>query len=269
MATNAKFKLDGTQYDFEKDAEVVKYGSGTLKTALDNLKSVRMTGFGKQLLTADADDFRRLLQVGKNYFVDEAKSNDWRGFAAISSAQKKFGNYSLKVSNNGLSSSPIYFGGDPFTISFWAYLAKTSDDVWLFRTTGASNSFGLVYKFFYSYVVDLYAGTTSASQIYSFSSYNATANFSIGDSNSFTAAWHHFELTYDGSAIRYYRDGALKRTYTTKVAREGRRIIFGTAPAYIDSVRILDGVCGTGKKASKVYALSDYPNNTVALLNFV
>lgn len=267
MATNAKFKLDGTQYDFEKDAGVVKYGSGTLKTALDNLSSVRLSPFGKQLLNADADEFRRLLQVGKNYFVDEAKSNDWRGFAAISSAQKKFGNYSLKVSNNGLSSSPIYFGGDPFTISFWARYssAGTFFKVWGMTTSFAFENIipGTTTSDYY-YFLRFYTGTTAANNQQH--TIDSTKIFQVTHQTLNT--WRNYEITYNGSALKVFVDGVLHWNISTTVAREGRRIAFGTAPAYIDSVRILDGVCGTGKKASAAYALSDYPNNTVALLNF-
>lgn len=260
MAKNAKFKLDGTQYDFEKDASVVTYGEGKLNTALNGLQEVRTTGFGRQLLSADEEDFRRLLEISKEDIWDEVQ-NRWNGGARRSSTQKKFGTYSLYVGTSNLYTD-VVFGGQPFTISFWAYFNSVLYDTHMFRAIGLNRSFAYYFSPLGSSFYAVYTGTTSPT------------THQLSAVRPDTKTWHHFELDYNGSTMYSFCDGAkMTSTYSFSITvpREVRRIYLGSFAGYVDSFRILDGKClhtAAFTAPSSAYKFESYPDETISLLNF-
>ena len=228
---NAKFKFNGEQWDFEKDAAAVTYGDGTLKTALDKLTNV--SDFGKKLLAADEAEFKRLLNISTETFWDECQnrfiSNNG---ATTSTAQGKWGTKSLRCTSKKsvFSQDYIEFGGNPFTIAFWVRLdSSVAENAWIFRAIGTKRSFGIQKVTASSNIAFAY-GTTSATTQENCGGYTA-------------ATWLHIEIGYSGGTLYYFLDGSFRGWTSLTVAREARRLYFGPAACYIDEFRLVDGRC--------------------------
>ena len=235
-----------------------------MDAALSNAGSSRISPFGRQLLQADEAEFKRLLRISTDTFVDEG-GNSWRNYAAALSAdQVKFGTQSLLTTSGTIQSAhPLTFGDDPFTVSCWAYLGTASDTGWIFRAYGTQASFGF-YRGKTNNVTDWwikpYGGTTALAALGS--TYKSiTRN-----------KWYHFELTYNGNgSVKFFLNGALMYTWSKTINREARRIIWGYQAGYIDECRILDGICehtAAFTRPSDKYSFDDYPDNTLVLLHF-
>ena len=235
---NTDFKVGGQELRFATSAENVKYGSGTVKDALDDIKSFDTSGmseFGKKLYAADEKEFKRLLEISSEGIWDEGQTR-WQGTAIVTDDTTAHGGKVLSLDESNLqTAAPVTFGGDPFTISLWAYI-NSNDSGNVFRALGTTCSFGLVcYKYTTSvvaYCVDLYGGTTSCSKIWSTGRPdNATSNKN----------WNHFELDYDGvGSLKYFLNGNLKRTWSKTIAREPRRLFFGAFASYVDDFELVD-----------------------------
>lgn len=252
MAKNAKFKFDDEEYHFEKDADVIKYGDKKLSTALNELAPVKSTGFGRQLLAADEADFRRLLEVGKEYFWDECQ-NRWTGTPKLSTAYKKFGESSAYLGSSGLYTN-LVIGGNPFTISFW--MRPSSNTGTFFRAIGAAQSFGFTLND--KGYGGIYYGTTSASTV--------AGGGMISPPS--TGTWHHVEFTYTGGTLRLFIGGTLKHTFGYTVSRENRRIQFPSFSGYVDEFRIIDGRCLHTAAFTPPTSAYTRVGDTVSLLHF-
>lgn len=226
-----------------------------------------MTPYGKKLLLAkDANEFKRLLEISSEGIWDECQ-NRWQGGAYLSAADAKFGTKSLCTTGQTLqTAAPITFGGDPFTISFWAKksTSSTSQTFNVLRALGHARSFGLQIQPY----LDVVYGTTSVSSSY----LRIAVNYP-------TTSWVNYEFCYDGAGKLYCFWNGSKSTLngggdnpiSMTIAREPRRIILGAFAGYFDELRIIDGVCehtAAFTPPSTGYSLSDYPNNTAALLHF-
>lgn len=255
----SQYKMNGNQYDFEKDAAAVLYKDGKLKPVLDELTKV--SEFGKKLLTADEAEFKRLLNISSEDFWDECQ-NRWGTStgAQTSTAQKKFGAKSLRCTSEKSVNSSDYlvFGDDPFTISFWFYNPAVVNEKYLFRALGTSRSFGLYWGPSNDNVLSLYTGTTSLTS----SSYLANKPN--------TSKWHHIEIGYNSGKLYSFLNG--KDLYTSPlsitVPREPRRIYFGPFNAYIDEFRIRDGTCAHTANFSVPASAYSKTADTIALLHF-
>ena len=76
---NAAIKIGGEKVCFEKSADCVKYGTGTLKDFLDDMKTFKPSDYGKELLKAESvDELRKLLQVRVPEIYDEADTFQWQ-----------------------------------------------------------------------------------------------------------------------------------------------------------------------------------------------
>lgn len=264
-----EIKINGTKIEPETEAGAVLYGGSSLEAALSNAGSSRISPFGRQLLQADEAEFKRLLQISTDTFVDEG-GNLWNNYAAeLSTVQVKFGTQSLLTTSGNIQSAhPLTFGGDPFTVSFWARPTSLEATHYLFRALGTSRSFGfgsnstpLGEKFM--------TGTTSVTTTYKI--VGAAASTEIYCTQA-TGAWQHYEIDYNGSGnVKAFFNGTLKWNISLTIAREPRRIIFGRLAGCIDECRILDGVCehtAAFTRPSDKYSFDDYPDNTLVLLHF-
>ena len=87
---NAIFRTGaGERLNFKKTAEVVKYGAGTLKDALDAMTGANVTAFGGKILqTQSSAKLLRLLKARTPEFYDEADQLKWKksGSPSISSS---------------------------------------------------------------------------------------------------------------------------------------------------------------------------------------
>lgn len=272
---NGKIKVTPDKIIYpETDAGAVKYGNKILEKALDDLSDFEPSEFGQQLMSASKSEFFKLLEIAPDYFFDECQ-NYWTGSPFISDEQSKFGSTSLQLGTSRTTCSTtqtLTFGGDPFTVSFWAYFTGTPSTNPIFRANGVSRSFGLYYKrgsdnsgysSYTVFCVDLYSGTTSPASIYK------TENLADANAVKVTRnAWHHFELDYNGTSLRYFYDGTLKRNYTVNIPREGRKIYLGAFGGYIDELRILDGVCEHTAAFTPPTEPYERDENTIALLHF-
>ena len=266
MATKAQFKLNGTQYDFEKDAAAVLYNGGKLNTALDKLKGLHISDFGKKLLAADESEFKRLLNITTETFWDEGQ-NRWAtsNGAFTSTAQKKFGTKSLRCTSEKsvFSSDYIEFGGDPFTINFWLRTdSSIASGAWIFRAIGTKRSFGLKMKD--TTTLQLYYGTTSASTEVTVTGYYRPLS---------QATWRHVEIDYKSGTVYFFVGGdnlygGVARSTSLTVAREARRISFGPAACYIDEFRLVDGRCVHTANFTAPSAAYNKTADTKALLHF-
>lgn len=230
-----------------------------------------MTPYGKKLLLAkDSNEFKRLLEISSEGIWDECQ-NRWEGGAYLSADEAKFGTRSLCTTGQTLqTAAPITFGGDPFTISLWAkkYNLAGSQTYNILRVLGQTRSFGFQLKTSGQPNLDVVYGTNSVSSSYMRLTVNYTAT-----------GWVNFEFCYDGAGKLYCFWNGSKATLngggdnplSMTIAREPRRIILGGFAGYVDELRIIDGVCehtAAFTPPSTGYSLSDYPNNTAALLHF-
>ena len=253
---NAKFKFNGEQWDFEKDAAAVTYGDGTLKTALDKLTNV--SDFGKKLLAADEAEFKRLLNISTETFWDEGQNRFIsNNNAKTSTAQKKFGTKSLRCTSEKsvFSQDYIEFGGNPFTIAFWVRLdSSVAENAWIFRAIGTKRSFGL-------------QKTTAADNMYfKYGTTSATTGTSGGGYSA--ATWIHIEIGYNSGKIYCFVGGASPDLTSLTVAREARRLYFGPAACYIDDFRLIDGRCLHTAKFSVPTSAYNKTADTKVLLHF-
>ena len=255
----SQYKMNGNQYDFEKDAAAVLYKDGKLKPVLDELTKV--SEFGKKLLTADEAEFKRLLNISSEEFWDECQ-NRWvtSNGAQTSTAQKKFGAKSLRcTSEKSVNSSDfLVFGGNPFTINFWFYNPAVVYNMFLFKALGTSRSFGLYWGPSGSAVTYLNTGTTSPT----------TSSGSAGKPN--TSKWHHVEIGYNSGKLYCFLNGNnfASSPFSITVPREPRRIYFGPFNAYIDNFRIRDGTCAHTANFSVPTSAYSKTADTIALLHF-
>ena len=232
-----------------------------------------MTPFGKQLFLAQtAREIYGLLGIAPDCFHDEGQ-NIWvtTGKPLISPEQPKFGTKSLALNASSAlqTAAPLTFGGDPFTISFWVKattMGTTGATHYFFRALGTSNSFGITISGNSPPGVRFCTGTTSLS----------TEQFNIINKTkictSTTGTWQNYEIGYNGSSnVKVFFNGTLYWNVSLTVDREPRRLMLGGFDGYLDSFRILDGVCAHSAAFSvptDAYKLSQYPNNTLSLMNF-
>lgn len=261
----SQYKMNGNQYDFEKDAAAVLYKDGKLKPVLDELTSLKVSEFGKKLLTADEAEFKRLLNISSENFWDECQ-NRWgtSNGAKTSTAQKKFGAKSLGCTSEKsvFSSDYLVFGGDPFTINFWFYYPAVVYDKYLFRALGTSRSFGLYWGPSGGNVdvIYFYTGTTSLT--------TASAGTTTKPN---TSKWNHIEIGYNSGKLYCFLNGNNFFSIfpaSITVPREPRRIYFGPFNAYIDEFRIRDGTCAHTANFSVPASAYGKTADTIALLHF-
>lgn len=257
----SQYKMNGNQYDFEKDAAAVLYKDGKLKPVLDELTSLKVSEFGKKLLTADEAEFKRLLNISSEDFWDECQ-NRWgtSNGAKTSTAQKKFGAKSLRCTSEKsvYSSDFLVFGGNPFTINFWFYNPAVVYEMYLFRALGTSMSFGLYWGPSGANWIYFYTGTTSPT----------TNSGIIAKPN--TSKWHHIEIGYNSGKLYCFLNGNSFSTFPVSITvpREPRRIFFGPFNAYIDEFRIRDGTCAHTANFSVPASAYSKTADTIALLHF-
>lgn len=237
---NTDFKINGQSYRFATSAENVKYGSGTVKDALDDIKSFDTSGmseFGKKLYAADEKEFKRLLEISSEGIWDTGQ-NRWQGTAIVTDDN---GEKVLSLAGTNLqTAAPVEFGGDPFTIKF--FLRKgglpinTTYNV--FGAYGQTSSFGVrvVTTANTSVInVNVATGTTSLT---------ATPLALI---NNYTSTdWRTFEFDYNGAGklTCKFNDVASKYSgsnpISLTIAREPRRLIFGAFAGYVDDFELND-----------------------------
>ena len=255
----SQYKMNGNQYDFEKDAAAVLYKDGKLKPVLDELTKV--SEFGKKLLTADEAEFKRLLNISSEDFWDECQ-NRWMTTtgAKIGTAQKKFGTKSLRCTSEKsvFSSDYLVFGGNPFTINFWFYNPAVVSEKYLFRALGTSRSFGL------------YWGPSSGNATYFQTGTTSPTTNSYNTFKPNTSVWNHVEIGYNSGNLHCFLNGTKVGTSPASITvpREPRRIYFGPFNAYIDGFRIRDGACAHTANFSVPTSAYGKGADTIALLHF-
>lgn len=245
-----------TPMNFETDAAAVKYDDGTLETPLNYLNNLGFSTFGKKLLASDEAEFKRLLKISSEDIWDE-KQNRWNlNTAALSTAQKKFGTQSLRVTSSTMSNSvsPLYFGGDPFTISCWVYPVSPDSGQFIFRALGSSSSFGIGY--ISTNNCHLYTGTTAAST-------KVGAQFGMA-----AGSWKHLEVCYNSGTVYVFFGGVAISPISFTVGRAVRRIWFGPFDGYIDEFRILDGTCAHTAAFTPPTTAYSVGSTTLSLLHF-
>lgn len=216
-------KLGDEKIYFKKSSGVVKYGNKTLEDALNKLP--RPTDFGKKLAKAqNLDELKRLLQVD-SFIFDEAENTQWTctGYTPVSETNSKFGASLRCLSGNFIKSdSTVTFGGDPFTISFWAYIGSDSaknsvvfsagNDISLTKTNSGGGKFP----------------TPSASQNILF--------------NEDTLQYFEFGF-YNGKVYKAAVNGWVS-SETWNIPRAARTIqLGGSANVYFSEFQLIDGVC--------------------------
>ena len=121
------------------------------------------------------------------------------------------------------SNEPVTFGGQDFTISFYANMDSSSAGYCAPFSAAASLSNARLGE------IDLRRDNTASS--FSTEVFNGSGSFlgSVTLSN-LIGALRHFELNYshDDSALKYFIDGELKATQTCSIERLARYIFLGT-----------------------------------------
>ena len=225
---NTDFKINGQSYRFATSAENVKYGSGTVKDALDNITSFDTSGmseFGKKLYAADEKEFKRLLEISSEGIWDECQTR-WYGTANVTDDTTAHGGKVLSLAGTNLqTAAPIEFGGDPFTISFYAYVAANKNST-VFRALGQTSSFGLYSND--SNYWGIYYGTT------------AINNYTAVTLSGLTGAWKLIKFSYASGKLNLSVSGNSTKTHSMTIAREPRRLFFGAFTGYIDDFELVD-----------------------------
>ena len=229
---NTNFKINGQSYRFATTAENVKYGTGTVKEFLDDIKSFDTSGmsdFGKKLYEADEKEFKKLLEISSEAFWDEGQT---RWFSNATAANVG-GQQVLHMTGKTLqSASNVTFGGDPFTVKFNAYVASRVNGQYLFRALGQSRSFG---------ICNMQMGTTrtGVSHFYTGTTSLSTNSASVDDIAQ-VGKWLYYEIDYDGAGKVTVNFHGTKQTVSITIPREPRRLILGAFNGYIDDFEIID-----------------------------
>ena len=229
---NTNFKINGQSYRFATTAENVKYGTGTVKEFLDDIKSFDTSGmsdFGKKLYEADEKEFKKLLEISSEAFWDEGQTR-WFSNATVANVG---GQKVLHMTGKTLqTASNVTFGGDPFTVKFYAYVTSRASGQSLFRAFGQSRSFGLLFIQSGNFVgvSSFYTGTTSLS----------TKSAEIDDRGTTVNKWWYYEIDYNGAGKVTVNFHGTKKTVSITIPREPRRLILGSFNGYIDDFEIID-----------------------------
>ena len=225
---NTDFKINGQSYRFATSAENVKYGSGTVKDALDDIKSFDTSGmseFGKKLYAADEKEFKRLLEISSEGIWDEGQTR-WQGNAIVKDDTTAHGGKVLSLAGTNLrTAAPIEFGGDPFTISFYAYVVAGNTN-WVFYAQGKTSSFGLHSNS--SNYWGIYYGTT------------AINNYTAVTGSGLTGAWKLIKFSYASGKLNLSVAGNSTKTHSMTIAREPRILSFGNFTGYVDDFELVD-----------------------------
>lgn len=258
MDTQFKFG-DGSQINFEKSAEVVKYNGGNLKNSLDKLTSI--TPYGKKLLAAQStEEFNHLLRAEVPFIYDESERTIWNpvGSPYKTTNRAKFGKALHVDANNYLrTSESVTFGGQPFTIQCWInyiqpYTYKPLLNFGVFRVrTMTDNPAGLE-------LVD------------SSGNYLGQFFFTVkGSGDTWQNKTFHLEIGYSGGNLYAFAAGSKKFTVSRTISRAARTITIGGGTGFwIDEFRFLDGVCAHTAQFTPPTAKYPVTNETVSLLHF-
>ena len=236
---NTNFNIGGQSYRFATSAENVKYGTGTVKEFLDDIKSFDTSGmseFGKKLYAADEKEFKRLLEISSEGIWDVGQ-NRWNGTAIVTDDTTAHGGKVLYLEETNLqTAAPIEFGGDPFEITFWLYIGNVLGN--FFRALGTTKSFGLARELVSGVgEADARSSLFFKSGTTSLSISSSTPRWTYGANNK----WTLIKLEYDGSSsLKIYQNDSLKKTVSMTIAREPRRLVFGGMTGYIDDFELVD-----------------------------
>lgn len=154
----------------------------------------------------------------------------------LSSEQSRFGGSSLylggasAIIRNFADAGPdarLNLNGQPFTFEAWALGSGT---------LVSNDTFGFLIRVETGTLYFLFNGILPWSGI----------GTNVG---SITPGWHHHAISYDGSRVSYFVDGALRITRPGTFSMSGRNITLGTYNAgqhpywdgYVDEVRLLRG----------------------------
>ena len=189
-----------------------------------------MTEYGKSLLLAkDAAEFKELLGISSEAIWDEGQTR-WFSSATVENVD---GEKALNTTGRTLqTASNVTFGGNPFTVKFYAYVTSRASGQSLFRALGQSRSFGLLFIQSGNFVgvSSFYTGTTSLS----------TKSAEIDDRGATVNKWWYYEIDYDGSGKVTVDFHGTKKTVSITIPREPRRLILGSFNGYIDDFEIID-----------------------------
>ena len=158
------------------------------------------------------------------------------GNAAISSAQSKFGGYSLALDGSGdyltvgSSQSAMAFAGD-FTIEFWMYPTSLSGSY--VGPMGCHNSSGWLFQF-----------ASSGGRFYINGSNELTTTATTSANQ-----WYHVAVTRNSGTVKLFIDGVEQGSLSFSSAMPTNNdLIIGASnasgqyfPGYLDDIRILNG----------------------------
>ena len=216
---NTQFKLaTGEQLNFETNARAVKFGGTNLKSVFDFLTGMHITDYGRRLLQAqNLEEFYSLAEIKPAYFFDEC-GNHWRtsGSPSVTSTNAAFDKALYCPSGSYIQSlEHLLFGGDDFSIGFWAYPLEE----------GTIFSIG-------NLRIDIVDG---GQKIY----WDGKSSFPLGGGEE---RLYYYELNYRAGTLYFFVNGSLNAGAVT-IPRQARQITFGGAACYISEFRLQDGVC--------------------------
>lgn len=161
----------------------------------------------------------------------------------FSSSEKKFGTHSAYFDNSSYiewPNHPDYHLGNNFTISCWIKRLNVHQSYFLGRWQSGSKSWVLMQGL--QNRVGFYISHNGSTFVYIASPEYPNDN-----------AWHHIEVTYDGSWIRVFIDGELKESlsYNSGIYAGTIPLCIGRIPThpsyyyygYIDEVMIMNNYC--------------------------
>ena len=199
--------------------------------------NAQLVAFGKSIVATTPNIYQATYRVTKSlcdppdysqYLIVDSPFNEdltdncsvvWNpaGTVSVSDGAANFNKTYLR------SNEPVTFGGQDFTIRFYANMDSSSAGYCAPFSAAASLSNARLGE------IDLRRDNTASS--FSTEVFNGSGSFlgSVTLSN-LIGALHHFELNYshDDSALKYFIDGELKATQTCSIERLARYIFLGT-----------------------------------------
>lgn len=195
MATKAKWKMPDGEGGFyvihhATAAEMVKYGSTTVKSFLDNLPVMNASTFMKTLLTkTDAEAVRSYLKVGRETIFDESGWRWSNSTGRLVETRSKFGTGSWYNANGYLNKRSVTLGGGNFAVSCWCWTSSSSTSTQTFFSWGDSST-------------RFYVSRNSSNKIYCGYTYSGTVQIGSGTNtlpSCPSSDWFHLEIDYRNS----------------------------------------------------------------------
>jgi len=223
--------------------EVANYNATKLASDVSSASNCTASYLNTQVYTDDTDfDDVVLLMDGNSTTTDLSSQNqtvtEQNTSTTVSSETDPFGNTQnvlnfsrTDATGSGIvvSTSPIKFGNDPFTIEMWVKLDTLGVTHTLYCDRDTSNTCIAAFRVNASNTIQFFKDTSGGGSI-------------TGSTVLTTGTWYHVALTYDSSTVRLFLDGNLEVSSNQTLTFNSSNIpVLGYDPSFPETTYQLDG----------------------------